>query len=389
MTTTTDEDPKVSICLDCARHPSLKANIAARTKPGVCAFCGREDAPVRDPDDLEPTIMLMRALIRFYWDEEAYNSHWGGDNVLELFNDDANPVVKPPVADTHLDEFDELLGWPPYPDYDKGIAIYAGFDAGGVRLINFAISKSEPRSVRELRARLLVEDHATVTPDLESLIDPFLSDLQFTLPKAGIWYRARTGVAAVYQRVNGFEVQLLRQPYREAAIGASPTPGDGRLNRAGKPVLYLGSKAYTALAEIRPHPGHYVSIGGFETLEDLRIADFDPDIADFATSDVRLDQYAIVQVFDRMMSTPVTPDDKASYRLTQLLAEILTDRGYDGVQYRSSVSDGVNVCLFDPAKAAFIDGHSEVRFVEAVSYDAPASPSLALPGDGDYEIRPR
>jgi hypothetical protein len=184
VTTTTDEDPKVSICLDCARHPSLKANIAARTKPGVCAFCGREDAPVRDPDDLESTIMLMRALIRFYWDEEAYNSHWGGDNVLELFNDDANPVVKPPVADIYLDEFDELLGWPPYPDYDKGIAIYAGFDAGGVRLINFAISKSEPRSVRELRARLLVEDHANVRPDLESLIDPFLSDLQFTLPKA-------------------------------------------------------------------------------------------------------------------------------------------------------------------------------------------------------------
>jgi hypothetical protein len=41
VTTTIDENPKVSICLDCARHPSLKANIATRTKPGICAFCCR------------------------------------------------------------------------------------------------------------------------------------------------------------------------------------------------------------------------------------------------------------------------------------------------------------------------------------------------------------
>ncbi|HEY0149639.1 MAG TPA: RES family NAD+ phosphorylase [Allosphingosinicella sp.] len=388
MTTPIDENPKVSICLDCARHPSLRANIAARTKPGLCAFCCREDAPVRDADDLESSIMLLRALIRFYWDEEKYNSHWGGDNVLKLFDDNANPVVNPPVADTYLDEFDQLLGWPPYPDYDKGIAVYAGF-SDGIRLINFAISRSDPRSVRELRTRLLVEDHADVRGDLDALIDPFLSDLKFTLPKGGPWYRARTGVETLYQRADGFDVQLLRQPFREDAIGASPTPGDGRLNRAGHPVLYLGSKAYTALAEIRPHPGHYVSIGGFETLEDLRIADFDPDIAHFATNDVRLDQYAIIQAFDRMMSTPVTPDDKASYRLTQLLAEVLTDRGYDGVQYRSSVSDGINICLFDPAKAAFVDGHSEVRFVQAVHYDAPASPFVAVPGNGDHEIKPR
>lgn len=382
------EDAKVSICLDCARHQSLKANISAKKVLGVCAFCCREDAPVRDPDDLESTIMLLRALIRFYWDEDAYNPHWGGENVLDLFNDDTNPVVKPPVADTYLDEFDEILGWPPYPDYDKGISVYAGFD-NGIRLISFAISKSVPRRVRELRNRLLAGRWARVRPDLEALIDPFLSDLQFTLPKGGVWYRARTGVAGVYQQMDGFNSQLLRQPFREAAIGASPNPGDGRLNRAGQSVLYLGSKPYTALAEIRPHPGHYVSIGGFEVLEDLRIADFDPDIAVFATNDVRLDQYAVIQAFDRMMSTPVTPDDKADYRLTQLLAEVLTDRGFDGVQYRSSVSDGVNLCLLDPAKATFVDGYSEVRFVEAVRYDAPTSPSLVVPGEDDYEITPR
>ena len=80
-----EEDVKVSVCVDCARHPSLKRAIKARPVIGTCAFCCRTDAEVRDGDDIEPMIMLIRALIRFYWDEEAYNSHWGGGNVLELF----------------------------------------------------------------------------------------------------------------------------------------------------------------------------------------------------------------------------------------------------------------------------------------------------------------
>jgi len=381
-----EEDIKVSVCVDCARHPSLKRAIKARPVIGICAFCCRTDAEVRDADDIKPMVMLIRALIRFYWDEVAYNPHWGGGSVLDLFEDDANLVVTPPVADTFQDDFDWVLGEQPYPDRDKGIAIYAGSDAHGTRLMEFAISKTEPYRVRELRDRLNVENPDDVRPDLEALVTPFLAELEYTLPQGTVSLRARTGVEAVYGRTNGFDLQILRQPYCGAEIGASPSPGNGRLNRAGQPVLYVASKAYTALAEIRPHPGHYVSIGGFETLSDLRIADFDPDIAEFATSDDRLDLYAVIQAFDRMMSTPVTPDDKAGYRLTQLLAEVLAAHGYDGVQYRSSVSDGVNICLFDPMSARFVDGHSEVRFIEAVRYDTPVSPSRTVPDPGDYRI---
>ncbi|MBU0823819.1 MAG: RES family NAD+ phosphorylase [Alphaproteobacteria bacterium] len=247
--TAVEEDPKVSICIDCARHPSLKRIIAARSVTGICAFCCRDDVVVRDTDDIEPMVMLLRALIRFYWDEFAYNSHWGGE------------------------------------------------------------------------------------------------------------------------------------------IGASPKPGHGRLNREGEPVLYLASKGYTALAEIRPHPGHYVSVGGFETLADLKLADFDPDIALFSQNEVRLDLFDIIQAFDRLMSTPVTPDDKGGYLLTQLFAVVLRQKGFDGVQYRSSVSDGVNFCLLDPASAQFVEGHSGVHHVRGITYDAPTSPVVLVPGFEDYELK--
>ncbi len=363
--------------------------IAARGVTGICAFCCRDDVVVRDTDDIEPMVMLLRALIRFYWDEFAYNSHWGGESATELFADDANPVVRPPVADTYQDEFTYLLEEPVYPDPDKGIAIYAGHDEDGIRHINLALSRSNPSILRELAQRLLTEGFGDVEPALEALIDPFLSDLAFTLPKGAIGMRARTGVQATFQHVRDFETEIRRQPYTGAAIGASPNPGHGRLNREGEPVLYLASKAYTALAEIRPHPGHYVSVGGFKTLADLKLADFDPDIALFSQNEVRLEQFNIIQAFDRLLSTPVTPDDKGGYLLTQLLAVVLRQKGFDGVQYRSSVSDGVNFCLLNPETAQFLDGHSGVHHVRTVTYDAPASPVVLVPGAEDYELKSR
>lgn len=384
-----EDDQQVSICIDCARHPSLKRMIDAKPANGRCAFCCRDNVRVRDLDDIEPMVMLLRALIRFHWNEFEYNSHWGGESAVHLFADDANPVVKPPVTDTYQDEFHFLLEDPVYPDPDKGIAIYAGFDEDGGRNINFALSQSNPRILRVLAELLMTEDSVDVAPRFEALIDPFLANLGFTKPKGAVGLRARTGVAAAFQHFPGFgfETEIRRQPYTGTAIGASPKPGHGRLNKEGEPVLYLGSKAYTALAEIRPHPGHYVSIGAFETTRDLRLADFDPDIALFSQNELRLEQYDIIQALDRLMSTPVTPEDKAGYLLTQLLAQVLKAKGFDGVQYRSSVSDGVNFCLFDPTDANFVDGHSAVHHVRGLTYDVPECSTVLVPGIGDHPLK--
>lgn len=381
-----DEESQVSVCSDCARHPSLKKTIEADPVTGICAFCCRTDAQVRNPENTEPMVMLMRALIRFYWDEFSYNSHWGGEAVLELFNDPDNPVVEPFAANDYYDAFDHLLQDPPYPDWAKGVSIYAGFDADGIRTLNSAISRSTPGPVGHLRKRLDASNFAKMESELGSLIKPFLADLKFVLPKGGTWFRARTGVEARFLRSDGFDSHIVRQPYLGPSIGASPKPGNGRLNREGRPVLYLGSDPYTALAEIRPHPGHYVSIGGFEILKDLNVADFDPDISLFSTSDERLEMYEVIQTFDRWMSTPVTPDDKVSYLITQLLAENLQAQGFHAVQFRSSVSEGVNLCIFDTSLAAFVEGYSSVRFIQSVHYETSEHPSVTSPEPGDHPL---
>lgn len=266
------------------------------------------------------------------------------------------------------------------------MSIYAGFDADGIRTLNSAISRSTPGPVGHLRKRLDASNFAKMESELGSLIKPFLADLKFVLPKGGTWFRARTGVEARFLRSDGFDSHIVRQPYLGPSIGASPKPGNGRLNREGRPVLYLGSDPYTALAEIRPHPGHYVSIGGFEILKDLNVADFDPDISLFSTSDERLEMYEVIQTFDRWMSTPVTPDDKVSYLITQLLAENLQAQGFHAVQFRSSVSEGVNLCIFDTSLAAFVEGYSSVRFIQSVHYETSEHPSVTSPEPGDHPL---
>jgi hypothetical protein len=148
-------------------------------------------------------------------------------------------------------------------------------------------------------------------------------------------------------------------------------------------MLYLASDAQTAISEIRPHPGHHISVGGFSNPDALRVADFDPDIAIFATSDARLALYETIFSFDQTMSMPVTPERKNSYLLTQLLAEVLRRRGFDGVRFRSSVSNGTNLCVFYPKKFEFVEGHSTVHRLESVQYTTTDAPTVLNPSAAD------
>jgi hypothetical protein len=68
------------------------------------------------------------------------------------------------------------------------------------------------------------------------------------------------------------------------------------------------------------------------------------------------------------LTRPVVPQSAAiDYIPSQYLCEFIKKCGYDGVIYRSSVSDGINLALFDPALAQF--GHVTQYRVARVSVD--------------------
>jgi hypothetical protein len=135
---------------------------------------------------------------------------------------------------------------------------------------------------------------------------------------------------------------------------------EGRANPKGISYLYLATHRETAIAEVRPWVGSYVSAAQFMLKRDIRIVDC------VATSH-RLIIYSdepnpqerereVWQDLDRGFSEPVTSaDDTADYVPTQIIAEFFRANGFDGIAYGSALGEGHNVALFD-LNAATVSG---------------------------------
>jgi hypothetical protein len=135
---------------------------------------------------------------------------------------------------------------------------------------------------------------------------------------------------------------------------------NGRANPAGIPFLYLGSKAETAVAEIRPHTGEAACVAEFTIPKKIRAVDLrNPRklVSPFILSDageigqLRAD-LPFLERLGEELTRPVLPQGAPiDYIPSQYLCEFIKKSGFDGVVYRSSVSEGFNLALFDPVKA--------------------------------------
>ena len=157
-----------------------------------------------------------------------------------------------------------------------------------------------------------------------------------------MWYRARiqTGDAA-------FTVDQMGAPPNRIA-------SHGRANPAGIPYLYLGSTQGTAISELRPHTGEMVCVADFTTPPNLKLVDLRSPrkmVSPFLLEDaadigrMRSDLPFLERLGDEL-TRPVVPQSAAiDYTPSQYLCEFIKKRGYEGVIYRSSVSDGMNLAL--------------------------------------------
>jgi hypothetical protein len=133
---------------------------------------------------------------------------------------------------------------------------------------------------------------------------------------------------------------------------------EGRVNPKGIPCLYLSSDRDTAMSEMRPWVGSYVSVSQFEILRDLMVVDCTLDVGVVKLDDpnVRREAFAWTLI-NRAFSTPVTPcDTVADYAPTQVLAEAFRSAGYDGIAYGSNVGKGKTIAVFDPTLAKLMNG---------------------------------
>ncbi len=142
-------------------------------------------------------------------------------------------------------------------------------------------------------------------------------------------------------------------PYKRKRMKPLPERAqEGRANPKGIPYLYLATDRDTAIGEVRPWVGSYVSVCRFTIRKELRLVDCTKDEQPYKRyrkeprPEIR--EEAVWSSISRAFSKPVNPcDDIADYVPTQIIAEFLKTHGYDGIEYRSSLGKGHNIVLFD------------------------------------------
>jgi hypothetical protein len=362
----------VSLCEGCAKHPELKALVKSDLRRGVCGVCASSASQVYNPARFEEVRNLVRALIRLHFNEEDYNPHWGGTSVDDILLAEDNPILETSKSDRYSDEFIHRITWEGeiYPDRAKGIWLYAGSDDDGGRDLQFSIPQTNCSQLADIERSLEHQNFHAVEGAMEKLVSAIEADIEFEVRQDTLWYRGRIGVADSVIHIGDGEVTRIATPYKGGEIGArkQAEAEAGRMNRPGVSVLYLASEIETALAEIRPHPRHMISVGGFRARRSLRVARFDLPIRNFSSSDHRLELFALIYHIDSLLSLPIIPEERRRYAATQLLADVLIRHGFEGVTYRSSVGEGKNLCAFTPPAFAFDEAASAVKQVDRLHY---------------------
>jgi len=159
---------------------------------------------------------------------------------------------------------------------------------------------------------------------------------------------------------------------------------EGRINPKGIPCLYLSTDEKTAISEVRPWVGCYVTVAQFQILKDLTVVDCScGEIDPISTSVYDLDKLwkfkepgpeeatkVVWRWIDMSFSEPIERNDNtADYVPTQIIAELFKTNGFDGIKYKSLFNNGCNLALYDINSATQI-GDGKVLQVTKIDVDS-------------------
>ena len=336
-------------CSQCFGDRGLHETIQYRsTVRGDCDYCGSTDVELVLPRELADSFELLIGV---------YFSDTSGKPLVNWFRDDWGLFIDSGMDDGRAKELlSEILD-----------------DSEIVRRLfvpSIEPSLSRIRQWEDLRQELMHNNRffPKTALDLETL-SKALDSLKVNTNETGTkWFRARTRQGDAL--------------FTAAEMGAPPASkaSPGRANPSGIPYLYLASKDITAIAEIRPHTGEEVVVAEFTVDQDLTLIDLRsprkvvspfPPFFDSEEEIASLrSELPLLEKLGEELTLPVLPQLAAiDYIPSQYLCEFIKQSGYGGVLYRSSVSDGHNLALFDPSKAVVgeIQSHTVTRVSVEVS----------------------
>lgn len=315
-------------CAECFDDRFLRKNIIPTLNPirGTCSFCGSPDVSLVEPHQLADYFELL---------VNAYSPDPNGKLLAEWMKEDWQLFNHPRMDIAHAKELlSEIL--------DDGDIARIKFSPSTVFKGEILIHWETLREEMMYRNRWFL-DRPIDRDRLKELLGHLPAD---DLPAK--WYRAR-----IRTDDSNYPIEKMGAPPKQLAM-------HGRANPPGIPYLYLGSLPETAAAELRPHTGEIVCVADFAITGIIKAVDLrNPRklVSPFllgdagAISQLRVD-IPFLERLGEELTRPVLPQRAAiDYIPSQYLCEFIKICGYDGVIYRSSVSDGINLALFDPARA--------------------------------------
>ena len=315
----------MNCCAECFGDRGLRRSIIPlrSTAVGRCSYCESNNVSMIEPRELSEYFELLVT---------SYRLDAAGELLIHWFREDWALFQHPRLIDDSRAK--DLLG--------------EILDDGEIARQLF-VPANDPTTDRlseweNLRNELMYHNRyfpeKTIDLDrLEALLSSLTRDAD-ELPTT--WYRARILAGDVQYTVN----QMGAPPNRIAS--------HGRANPAGIPYLYLGSAPDTAISEIRPHTGEIACVADFTTPAGLKLVDLQAPrkmVSPFLLADAvdigrMRNDLPFLERLGNELTRPVIPQSAAiDYTPSQYLCEFIKKCGYQGVIYRSSVSDGMNLAL--------------------------------------------
>jgi len=367
-----NEDEPFFICSDCAKDIYLKNYILTNSNiQAICTICLKDKLCVDITNDNKIT-EFCRFLIRYHFPEYVYNSHWGGD-VIEKILFDENPIIthnfaERPERDIIQEQFIMDL-FDIWNDKSK-IELYYGHDESGRGFFPRAIKDEKSIVWEKYKKDIQSTNFFLLEAKAKETISKILTDLKFTLNKNNCYFRARIGFNEIEKKIEINTVKI-KVPFKDDEISAPPIfkAKAGRANRHGLSFLYLSSDSETSFSEVRPHPGHYVSIGEFICINDLLLADLRfIDLIKYYESEDNLQIFQLLQDLANELSTPILPEEQEKYLVTQFISDIIRQLDFDGILFNSSVSNGHNLVIFNPNNFIFKKDSSKLIKIAEIEF---------------------
>jgi len=214
------------------------------------------------------------------------------------------------------------------------------------------------------------------TPEMEAFLEAVRATAksrECTVPKGRPFWRAQRGHCSRDEDHDGTIVDRSEAYLPDRMKPRTGMGCEGRVNAKGIPCLYTATTRETAMSETRPWLDAFVSVGCFEILRDARIVDcsrfhdknpaeiqaiLETPFGSHPTPSAEKIEELVWTDIDRAFSEPVTENDSVpDYVPTQILAECFRAQGYDGIAYKSALTeDGFNLAFFDLGIAKLVVG---------------------------------